>query len=248
MDRLSDHCEELHAALTREENFEKTPGGQWLAGTYHDIVPAVLHNVLHSVDTGKSLNPSIIETIRSSAATTTARIPLHTALHGSLPAIKVFTAFLRTHHTTIPAQRMALLLGRASIITVELSGYWITTWTTTNTTNTADAANTAGVVDPVTDLVPVKGQLEQPDLDMVLLAAQGQSNNEIAKNTDYSTQAVTWHLGRTMRAWNVTNRASLISSALLRGVLRPRNPITSHNTTPPPPPGSAETLTPPPTS
>ncbi|KNC20506.1 hypothetical protein AC792_00280, partial [Arthrobacter sp. RIT-PI-e] len=240
MDRLSDHCEELHAALTREENFEKTPGGQWLAGTYHDIVPAVLRNVLHSVDTGESLNPSIIETIRYSAASTTAHVPLHTALHGSLPAIKVFAAFLRTHHTMIPAQRMALLLSRASIIAVELSGYWITTWTTTNntpsglpttpspapsavhpsthpkealTTNTAKTTKTAktaktakttGMVDPVTDLVPVQGRLKQPDLDMVLLAAQGQSNNEIAKNTDYSTQAVTWHLGRTMRAWNVT--------------------------------------------
>ncbi|XTR53361.1 LuxR C-terminal-related transcriptional regulator [Pseudarthrobacter sp. So.54] len=57
---------------------------------------------------------------------------------------------------------------------------------------------------------------------MVLLAVQGQSNEKIAQETDYSPQAVKWHLGKLMRDWNVRNRTGLVTAALLRGVIRPR--------------------------
>jgi DNA-binding CsgD family transcriptional regulator len=66
-----------------------------------------------------------------------------------------------------------------------------------------------------------------PDLDdveerMLALTAHGLSNDEIARATSYSRQAVAWHLGRLMRTWNAPNRTALVSVAFVRGVIRTR--------------------------
>lgn len=247
MDQLSDHCEELVQALTRADVFAPTSEGVWLAERYREIVPAILPDVLKCLDSGEPLAATSVDAVRRSATSIcTAEIPLRTVLHGGVPALRVFTAFLQSHHSVITAARMATLLGRASLVATELAACWAASWaradlrsssawdssaealeaTTTpsgNTTPSGKGAPAAEANGRLLALVPVPGQLEQPDLDMVLLAAQGQSNEEIAQETDYSPQAVKWHLGRLMRDWKVRNRTSLVTAALLRGVIRPRS-------------------------
>ncbi|WP_055766546.1 helix-turn-helix transcriptional regulator [Arthrobacter sp. Leaf234] len=249
MDQLSDHCEELVEALTRTDVFAATAEGVWLSERYREIVPAILPDVLRCLDTGDPLASTSVEAVRQSARTMlTADVPLRTVLHGGIPALRVFTAFLQSRHSLIPAARMATLLGRASLVATELAACWAASWAKgverpSDTGSCRDgnspesapkrvsvpAARSSPVAigaDEVLAVIPVPGQLEQPDLDMVLLAAQGRSNEEIAQKTDYSTQAVKWHLGRVMREWKVRNRASLATAALLKGVIRPRPALT----------------------
>lgn len=68
----------------------------------------------------------------------------------------------------------------------------------------------------------VPGSVAGPVLEMIALVASGRSNEQIAGETDYSPQAVKWHLARLMRLWKVDNRASLVAVALVRGVLSAR--------------------------
>lgn len=250
MDRLGDHCDELVHALTRPEAFASTANGTWLAERYQEIVPAILPDVLMCLETGQPLAASSVEAIKRSAGSTyPAELPLRTVLHGGIPALRVFTAFLQTHHSGMSAARMATLLGRASLVATELGACWASSWAradadprVTSATTQESSAEDAGGTDareaepealrPL-DVVPVPGRLDQPDLDMVLLAAQGQSNEEIAKEMDYSPQAVKWHLGRIMRNWKVRNRTSLVAAALLRGVIRPRPGLNRHRRTAP---------------
>jgi DNA-binding NarL/FixJ family response regulator len=250
MDQLRDHCEELMEALTCTDTFASTADGVWLSERYLEIVPAILPDVLRCLDTGDPLAATSVEAVRESATSIlTAEVPLRTVLHGGVPALRVFTAFLQSHQSVMTAAHMATLLGRASLVATELAACWAASWAkeferTTSPERSGDGAihedpleTTAGPAGAITTapsrsdnvlaVVPVPGQLEQPDLEMVLLAAQGQSNEEIAKQTDYSPQAVKWHLGRVMRDWKVRNRTSLVTAALLKGVIKPRPALIS---------------------
>lgn len=233
---LVEHCSELESSLLHPQNFEHSPSGQWLAERYREIVPVILPDVLHCLDTGEPLAPRSVAAVRTSAEGILAgRVPLHTVLHGGIPALRVFAAFLQPHHSRLTSAELASILGRASVVATELGACWAHAWSSAPSRAASTAASTAGSSEPaagvpagadtevhVPDLIAVPGHLDDADLDMVLLAAQGRSNEEIAQATAYSPHAVKWHLGRAMRTWNVRNRASLITTALLRGALRPR--------------------------
>ena len=237
---LVEHCSELESSLLHPQNFEHSPSGQWLAERYREIVPVILPDVLHCLDTGEPLAPRSVAAVRTSAEGILAgRVPLHTVLHGGIPALRVFAAFLQPHHSRLTSAELASILGRASVVATELGACWAHAWSSAPSraaSHTGSAAvSAAGSSEPaadvpagadtevhVPDLIAVPGHLDDADLDMVLLAAQGRSNEEIAQATAYSPHAVKWHLGRAMRTWNVRNRASLITTALLRGALRPR--------------------------
>jgi DNA-binding CsgD family transcriptional regulator len=258
---LVDNSSELEAALLKPHNFEPSPSGQWLAERYQEIVPLILPDVLNCLDTGEPLSRDSVAVVRGSAeATIIAEVPLRTVLHGGIPALRVFTAFLQPHHSHLSTADLSTILGRASLVATELAACWAQAWselrrsttpvpeplaatqqTTSSTTSpphtndTSDTNGSAGSKGPEEsdgaavslDLVAVPGHLDSGDLNMVLLAAQGHSNEEIAVATAYSPHAVKWHLGRVMRLWKVRNRASLITTALLRGALRPRPALTS---------------------
>ncbi|WP_235436406.1 LuxR C-terminal-related transcriptional regulator [Arthrobacter sp. RIT-PI-e] len=243
---LVDRSSELETALLQPQNFEPTHSGQWLAQRYQEIVPLILPDVLNCLDTGEPLSRNSVEVVRGSAqAVIVADVPLRTVLHGGVPALRVFSAFLKPHHSHLSTAELSTILGRASLVATELAACWAQAWSELHRSGTpstevsavpprgtrgvknADAGATDDSVATPLDLVPVPGHLDGGDLNMVLLAAQGHSNQEIAHATAYSPQAVKWHLGRVMRLWNVRNRASLITTALLRGALRPRPALTS---------------------
>lgn len=227
---LLDHVSELETALLQPRNFDGSANGQWLAERYREIVPIILPDVLRCLDNGEPLTCGSIAALRESAQNTiAANVPLLTVLHGGIPALRVFTAFLQPHHSSLSAAELSMILGRASLVATELAACWTHAWSGAAPVPAQplppaapEAEGGAAVPDTVPDLVAVPGQLEGADLKMVLLAAQGHSNEEIARATDYSPHAVKWHLSRAMRTWNVRNRASLITTALLRGALRPR--------------------------
>jgi DNA-binding CsgD family transcriptional regulator len=76
--------------------------------------------------------------------------------------------------------------------------------------------------EPELDLVARAPDLDDVEERMLALTAYGMSNDEIARATSYSRQAVAWHLGRLMRSWNAPNRTALVSVAFVRGVIRSR--------------------------
>ena len=230
---LLNHREELESALLRPQNFDASPSGQWLAERYREIVPEILPDVLHCLDTGQPLTNGSVAAVRESAQNIiAANVPLLTVLHGGIPALRVFTAFLQPHHPRLSRSELSKMLGRASLVATELGACWAQAWSTTPSVAERPYSGAAPLLDAendpaaALDLVAVPGYLEGADLEMIRLAAQGQSNEEIGRATDYSPHAVKWHLGRAMRAWNVRNRASLITAALLRGALRPRTRFT----------------------
>ncbi|WP_394769101.1 LuxR C-terminal-related transcriptional regulator [Lacisediminihabitans sp.] len=218
---LSERSDELSAAMLAGNHFGSAGAhGDWLKERYREILPPVLPDALRCMETGSRLEPASLAVIRSSAlAMRDANVPLSVVLRGSIPALRVFSAFIHASETGLNARDLTVLMGRAALIAGELGACWAESWADSRGIADARAAVTDG---DSLDLVPVAGTVESPALEMLALVAAGQSNEQIAEATDYSQQAVKWHLARVMRSWKVDNRAALVSVALVRGVLIPR--------------------------
>lgn len=209
---LAARRDELVALMMGASEFDHDHGA-WLRDRYAEMIPIVLPDVLGCIETGDALAESSRTAIRSSAAAmSTADIPLAVALRGAVPGVRVFAAFILSHFPTLGPCDLAVVLGRAALISHELGACWVEVF----------AGGEAHVDGENLDLVGVPGDVESPALEMLALAAAGHSNEQIAGETDYSVQAVKWHLARTMRTWRVGNRASLVSVAFVRGVLTSR--------------------------
>ena len=137
---------------------------------------------------------------------------------GATPAGPTSAGLLpvRHHHRRFPLlgpRDLAVVLGRAALISHELGACWVEVFAGSESSTDGDSL----------DLIAVPGEVESPALEMLILAATGQSNEQIADATDYSVHAVKWHLARVMRSWRVGNRAALVSVAFARGVLTSRS-------------------------
>jgi DNA-binding CsgD family transcriptional regulator len=215
---LSERLEELSAAMLAGSHFDSVgPHGAWLRERYREILPTVLPDALRAMETGSRLEPASLAVIRSSAlAMWDANVPFSVVLRGGIPALRVFSAFIHASDTGLNPRDLTVLMGRAALIAGELGARWAESWADARAVADARAAITDG---DSLDLVAVAGTVESPALDMLALVAAGQSNEQIADATDYSQQAVKWHLARLMRSWKVDNRAALVSVAMVRGVL-----------------------------
>jgi len=219
--RLADRLDELTAAMLAPERFRAIGDhGGWLLDRYREILPTVLPDALHCMETGARISPESLAVIRNSAAAMRhSGVPLAVVLRGSIPALRVFGAFIQTRETGLNPHDLTVLMGRAALIAGELGASWAEAW--------ADVRGSGALRHPVVegealDFVSVPGIVPTPVLEMLALVASGRSNEQIAAATDYSPQAVKWHLARLMRQWNVENRASLVAVALVRGVLTAR--------------------------
>lgn len=211
---LVSHHDEIFASMMRSSYFEHAHG-PWLRDRYAEIVPVVLPDALRCIETGAALAESSRAAIRSSAAAvSSADVPLAVVLRGGVPAVRAFGGFMHGHLPALGPGDIAVALGRAALISHELAACWVEVFAADETT--VDGENL--------DLVAVRGDVESPALEMLALAATGHSNEQIAIETDYSVQAVKWHLARVMRTWRVGNRAALVSVAFVRGVLTSRPP------------------------
>lgn len=210
---LADNYDELFALMMRCSSFEQEHGA-WLRERYAEIVPMVLPDALRCVETGDALAESSRVAIRSSAeAMRGTAIPLSVVLRGGVPAIRVFGTFMRGRFPLLGPRDLAVVLGRAALISHELGACWVEVFAGSESSTDGDSL----------DLIAVPGEVESPALEMLILAATGQSNEQIADATDYSVHAVKWHLARVMRSWRVGNRAALVSVAFVRGVLTSRS-------------------------
>ncbi|MGN8049032.1 helix-turn-helix transcriptional regulator [Curtobacterium sp. 22159] len=192
-------------------------GRAWLRERYEEIVPVVLPAALRAVERGEPVAPECLDELRALAArsATDPAADLAVALRGALPALRVFTLVMRTAARD-PDARTMLAMGRASVVAHELGSCWVEAWNHERRTVTADVA--------AVELEAVVPGVEETEQEMLTLAAKGLSNDEIARRTSYSRQAVAWHLGRLMRACGAPNRTALVSVAFLRGWLRSRRP------------------------
>jgi DNA-binding CsgD family transcriptional regulator len=223
---MTPHLDELMRVLTSSELFRHESSDNpddllWLRERYAEIVPTVLPDAIRSISTGESLSTRACDCIRASALAARGRdIPLSGALRGGVPALRAFAAFVQAVDSTFTLRESTVIMGRAGLIAQELGACWVESWRATG-------------VDPLTDgstvelvAAPQHRPDDDPALEMVALAASGQSTEQIATATDYSPQAVKWHLGRLMKSWNVANRSALVSMAFVRGaiVARRRRP------------------------
>ena len=211
----------LTAAMLAPAHFEtSTAHGEWLLERYREIVPTVLPQALHSMETGERIGAESLEAIRRSAsAMRDSGVPLSVVLRGSTPALRVFGAFMQARESRLSPQDLTVLMGRAALIAGELGACWAEAW--------ADARGASSAQPSVTDgeslsIAAVPGTVASPALEMLALVASGLSTEQIAEATDYSPQAVKWHLARLMRQWKVDTRTSLVTVALARGVLTAR--------------------------
>ena len=215
---LTDRLEELSAEMLAPTRFAVLGAhGMWLLDRYREILPVILPDTLRCVETGSKLDQSSLALIRASAfAMQDTKVPLSIMLRGGVPALRVFSAFMYTRDSGLSAADLTVLMGRAALIAGELGAYWVEAWADARSQADADRLATDG---DSLDLVATPGSVESPALEMLALVAAGRSNEQIAEATDYSMQAVKWHLARVMRTWKVDTRAALVSVALLRGVL-----------------------------
>ncbi|MCS5717779.1 LuxR C-terminal-related transcriptional regulator [Herbiconiux sp. CPCC 205763] len=220
---LTPHREELRRLLLQPVFFEKHKGGdlseeaQWLLDQYAEIVPLTLDDVISSVSLGTPLSAQTREAIRSSALRSRGlSLPLGVVLRGAKPALRALLALLRTRMPALTASEVALLLGRAALIGHDITAWWVEDWLPGGGLLQAEAPPVESVAVAEGDHVP-----DDPAIQMVALAAAGESTDQIAASTGYSRQAVKWHLSRLMRSWSVGNRSALVAAAFLRGVLIP---------------------------
>ena len=222
---LTDRIGELSTALLAPGLFESIGShGPWLRDRYREILPAVLPDALRAMETGARIESTSLRAIRGSAhAMWDAQVPVSVVLRGGIPAMRMFSSFIHSRETGLGPRDLTLLMGRAALIAGELGACWAESWAQTRAA--ADSARSLTDGDSL-DLVAVPGTVQSPALEMLALVASGHSNDQIALETDYSPQAVKWHLARVMRLWKVENRASLVAVALVRGVLvaRPNRP------------------------
>ncbi|WP_043674312.1 helix-turn-helix transcriptional regulator [Clavibacter michiganensis] len=226
--RLDARVDEFRELLLRCPLEEVRPAGRdWLRMRYEEIVPLVLPSALASVEHGRPLPPACLDALREVARRNAAQpdVDLSVALRGALPALRVFALVMHA----AAAERDATLvvaMARASHVAHELGTCWVEAWAGHRS---QEAAAPAVVADPPgadedveLDLVARAPDLDDVEERMLALTAHGMSNDEIARATSYSRQAVAWHLGRLMRTWNAPNRTALVSVAFVRGVIRTR--------------------------
>lgn len=217
---LPELYDKLSAAMLSADGFATSKHGSWLRERYREILPNVLPDVLACLQSGESLYPASLDAIKISAVTMgNSPVSMSVVLRGGIPALKVFSAFIRQGDTGLNARDLTVLMGRAAIIAHELAAYWAESWSEARALTTAGSSAADG---ESLDLVPVAGTVASPALEMLALVAAGKSNHQIAEATDYSLQAVKWHLARVMRSWKVDTRTALVTVALLRGVLTHR--------------------------
>jgi DNA-binding CsgD family transcriptional regulator len=237
---LDARVDEFRDLLRRCPLDEVRPAGRdWLRQRYEEIVPLVLPSALASIEHGRSLPPECLETMRAFARRSAAQrdVDLSVALRGALPALRVFAHVL--HAAAADRNGMLVVaMARAAHVAQELSTCWFETWAGHHVEDAASPA--VAVADPphADDGVELDLVARAPDLDdvqerMLALTAHGLSNDEIARATCYSRQAVAWHLGRLMRTWNAPNRTALVSVAFVRGVIRTRRARRIHRAGPP---------------
>lgn len=222
--------EPLMSALLGTEPFDLDTGeGRWLRLRYLEIVPVVLPEALSSLESGMPLSPRARAVIAHSAvAARESGIPLAVVLRGGVPALRVFGEQVLGHPQILARPDLVRMMKRAALIAGELGACWAESWVQARGVVVSSAAGPDSLlVDGAQlDLVATTADdsIREPSLEMVAMAASGASTEEIARATAYSPQAVKWHLAQVMRAWNVNNRASLVSVAFLRGVLTWRRP------------------------
>lgn len=233
---LSAHLDELLAALLSPDLFragtEDAPDASavWLRDQYRAIAPAILPDVLRCLGSGCRLAPATREQVRDAARTmATVEVPMELVLRGGIPALRAFGAFVRAREDELSAEECSALLSRAALVAQELGACWGETWAAARADpvgapsprHLPDARLT--IDDATVELVARDQEgIDDATADMVVLAASGRSNEQIAEATAYSTQAVKWHLSRLMRSWQVTNRSALIAAGFVRGVLTAR--------------------------
>ena len=216
---MEERVDDLSVALLSPVHFDAMgPHGPWLFERYREIVPIVLPHALHALSTGVRIAPEAVEAVRASAAAMRgSRVPLSVVLRGSVPALRVFGAFIQARETTLGRQDLTVLMGRAALLAGELGASWAEAWADARSTPLPRAAEGGAPV-----FVAVPGTIASPALEMLAFAASGLSTEQIAEETDYSPQAVKWHLARLMREWKVDTRTSLVAVAFARGVLTAR--------------------------
>lgn len=223
----------LTALLGTEPFALETPHGQWLRLRYLEIVPVVLPEALISLETGAPISQRARAVIAHSAiAARESGIPLSVVLRGGVPALRVFGEQIVLSPQLVARPDLARLMKRAALIAGELGACWAESWVQARGTVVSTPIGSEADFDGADlDLVAATDDqsVREPSLEMVALAASGASNVEIAQATAYSVQAVKWHLAHVMRAWNVNNRAALVSVAFLRGVLTKRRPPTDRS-------------------
>jgi DNA-binding CsgD family transcriptional regulator len=213
-------------------------GRDWLRMRYAEVVPLVLPYALAAVEHGRPLPAACLDALREDAGRNAARtdVDLSVVLRAALPALRVFALVM--HAATADRHGVLIVaMARASHVAHELCTCWVEAWMGHRA---REKASRPVVADPphADDGVELDLVARAPDLDdvqerMLALTAHGLSNDEIARATCYSRQAVAWHLGRLMRTWNAPNRTALVSVAFVRGVIRTRRTRRIHRAGPP---------------
>ena len=169
------------------------------------MVPAVLDRMRD----GAGLAPAQLRVLhRAGRDMVPAGIPLTVGLDALRAAIGAFSRIVVEQAAARPGYEQAavVVLDRAIQISHEI-------------TQAISAGYTSGVA-------PAWAQVLAPVARRILeLAAQGYSTRQIAQDLHYSDQAVTYHLGRMMRQFGVTNRTALIAVAVhRRAIVVPTQP------------------------
>lgn len=203
----------------------------WLRQRYERIVPLVLVDALHSVETGEPLPGSCLHALKVAAAESAqdTSVRLSVVLRAGLPALRIFTEFVRAARLTDP-QRAVIAMARAARVAHELGACWTEAWNEAcRDGGGASAAAVAGADTSAIDVVVASPDLDGTEERMLELTAQGMSNEAIAEATSYSRQAVGWHLARIMRVWKAPNRTALVALAFVKGAIvartAPRSPL-----------------------
>gem|GEM_PF-3844931 len=217
---LTDYAESLASRLTLQA-YGEVSDTDWLQKRYAEIVPLVLVDALEAVERGEPMPETTLAAVRRHAAACSEPVSPGTVFRGALPALRVFGEVL---HLTIRADptKAFVAMARASAVAGELGSSWAEGWDEVRHPEDVGTAGSvltgapgAGEVGSTIVAVDIAG----PDAQMLLLAAGGSSNAEIAEETHYSRQAVTWRLSRLMKRWNARNRAALVANGFSRGVL-----------------------------
>jgi DNA-binding CsgD family transcriptional regulator len=238
LDARTDEFRELLRSCPLDE--VRPAGRDWLRHRYDEIVPLVLGPALVSVEHGRPLPAACLDDLRRVARRSAgqADVDLSVALRGALPALRVFALVM--HAAAVERNGMLVVaMARASHVAHELGTCWVEAWAGHRVRAAAMPAVVAadplpaGPGDVELDLVARAPELDGVEERMLALTAQGLSNDEIARSTSYSRQAVAWHLGRLMRSWGAPNRTALVSVAFVRGVIRTRRERRTHRPAPP---------------
>lgn len=234
---LDERCEEFQELLLAPPLHGIRPAGHdWLRQRYEQIVPLVLPAALRAVEHGEPVDAGCLARLRAVAAASAEdpRVDVSVVLRGALPAIRVFAVVMhsvvRDGGVTVDhAGRTMLGMSRASLVAHELGSCWAEAWAHERrraSAPVASAAEETSLAPEITtgeiDLVAQVPGLDETEETMLALAARGLSNDEIARETSYSRQAVAWHLGRLMRSWRAPNRTAMVSVAFVKGWIRSR--------------------------